>query len=134
MHHRLLVYLPVLSAAMLLAALMLFITGTGDKMARTKRCQSYLLYAREWVEDQRTSPRPGPTGGESPWGGWYKKCEALPGKGQPALLISGFPPAGTVEFSSMDHESLVKAWDLEPIPNAKLVFHFNGLPVVLITR
>ena len=125
--------MPLINTALIVVALCLFVVRTSERMARQERCKSYLAYSRTWAEEQQTHKHQ-PRAQETPYGGAYRCCDHFLGQQAPALLISPFPPASKAQFTDLDREALVEAWGLTPIPNARLMFYFNGLPAIVLKK
>jgi hypothetical protein len=117
----------VFSAMLTIAALCLFTMGLTRGWKKNERAADFMLHARAWaVEKYPLEQAP------TPWGGSYQ--ESPQDNIGRTLYISGFPPAQPTQFDEADKEALLSAWEAHPIAHAELVFHFNGLPMVILSR
>ncbi len=109
------------------AALCLFIVGLVRSSQRQERAEDFLRQARAWAVEKYPLEHKA-----SPWGGAYQEdfIEPLGRK----LSISGLAPAPGTRFDAREQEALRSAWGERPIAHAELTFHFNGLPVLVLSR
>ena len=116
----------LLCLALILIALGIFATIPLRSWQKANRGATYLQQARLWATENRPMAKEAP-----PYGGAYLVTGRF-AQGR-ALFISGFPPALPTHFDEEDQANLQAAWDEKPIPHAKLIYHFNGLPVLVLT-
>ncbi len=117
----------VFSVVLTLAALGLFTLGLVRGMKRNDRASEFMLHARAWAVEKYPLEQT-----RTPWGGAYQESQQ-DSIGR-TLYISGFPPALPTQFGDLDREALQAAWEARPIAHAELVYHFNGLPMVILSR
>ena len=120
-----------------LAALLFLLAGSmaGHAWLGVWRVDSaaktYLRDMRAWTLKRQLDALPTQT----PWGGAYEYRASLASQGgRPVVRLSGFPPHAPVQFTARDRARLEQLWARDPIPHARLAFHFADWPALILEQ